>query len=90
MVALTVSLPCLSRRALIISLSHCLNLLSRAIAVMIPHTWFLDGREGGREGGREEGREGGREGGRKGGREGGGCGQGQRVREDMEGNSAFS
>ena len=28
-------------------------------------------------------------GGREGGREGG-CGQGQRVREDMEGNSAFS
>ena len=65
MVPLTVSLPCLSRRALIISLSHCLNLLSRAIAVMIPHTWFLDekwrGREGGREGEREEGVDKGRE-----------------------------
>ena len=58
MVGLTVSLPCLSRRALMISLSHCLNLLSRAIAVMIPHTWFLDRREGGWEGGREGGREG--------------------------------
>ena len=48
MVSLTVSLPCLSRRALMISLSHCLSLLNRATAVMIPHTWFLGENEGGR------------------------------------------
>ena len=47
-VSLTVSLPCLSRRALMISLSHCLSLLNRATAVMIPHTWFLGENEGGR------------------------------------------
>ena len=46
-VSLTVSLPCLSRRALMISLSHCLSLLNRATAVMIPHTWFLGENEGG-------------------------------------------
>ena len=62
MVALTVSLPCLSRRALMISLSHCLNLLSRAIAVMIPHTWFLGEKSRGRKGGGEGGRGGRRKG----------------------------
>ena len=44
-----------------ISLSHCLNLLNRATAVMIPHTWFLGENEGRRvweERGREWGKEG--------------------------------